>query len=206
MNVRIVLGLRSKTNAEILVLSKHFTTSMTGNPLFAAADIVTQIGNTVTATTNLANAINAPTSDTRTDNIRSCRDAVDRNLNMLAGKVEAVANNPALLDDQRLTIVHSAGMEVRAQATRNKLVFAVVNGDKPGTLYATAPAGPAAHKWAITEDTVNFTNRIELRTTVSASTIIEGLKRFTQVAVFHKAVVPDDEEPDWEGPLLITVL
>src|SRR6185369_14558110 len=86
MKVKIVLNLGSTSNAEVLVDAAHYTTNMTGNTLFAAADIVAQVTATVTATTNLRTAMTAPTSDVKTDNIAAARETLERNLNMLAAK------------------------------------------------------------------------------------------------------------------------
>jgi hypothetical protein len=145
MKVKIVLNLGSTSNAQVLVDAAHYTTNMTGNTLFAAADIVAQVTATVTATTNLRTAMTAPTSDVKTDNIAAARETLDRNLNILAAKVEAVANSPTLVEDQRVVVVHSAGMDVKSQATPKMRVFTVSLGDTEGSVHLTAAGGAKAH-------------------------------------------------------------
>jgi hypothetical protein len=204
MKVKIVQNLSSTSNSDVLVVATHQTTNMTGNALFAAADIVAQVTATVTATTNLRNAMNAPTSDVKTDNINAAREVLDRNLMILAGKVEAVANNPALIDDQRPGIVHSAGMELKTQAIWKKRVFTVNSGVTEGSVHLTATGGVNAHEWQYTTDVVNFTGRLSAPTTTVSTTKIDGLKSGSKYAFFHKPIVPGTTT-DWEGPLFLMV-
>ena len=204
MKVNIVLNLGSTSNAQVLVDAAHYTTNMTGNALFTAADIVAQVTATVTATTNLRNALNAATSDVKTDNINVARETLDRNLMILAGKVEAVANSPTLLDDQRLGIVHSAGMEVKTQTQPKKRVFAVNSGITEGSVHLTAAGGVNAHEWQYTSDVVNFTGRVSAPTTTVSSTEIDGLRSGSKYAFFHKPIV-SGISTDWEGPLFLMV-
>jgi len=205
MKINVVLNLGSTNNAQVLVDAAHYTTSMTGNALFAAADIVAQVTATVTATTNLRTALNAPTSDTKTDNINVARETLDRNLTILAGKVESVANNPLLVDDQRLGIVHSAGMQVKDQVIPKKRAFSVTNGNVEGSVHLTAAGGAKAHEWQYTSDIVNFTARVAATTTTTATTDISGLKSGSKYAFFHKPIVVG-VATDWEGPLFGTVI
>jgi hypothetical protein len=205
MKVNAALNLGTINNAQVLITSTHITTNMTGNALFSAADIVAQVTATVTSTTNLRNAINAPTSDTKTDTINASRDTLDRNLTILAGKVEGVANSPTLVDDQRVGVIHSAGMEVRGHNQPKKRVFAVNQGDTSGSVHITAEGGANAHEWQYTSDTVNFTGRISAATTTKATTDINGLTIATKYAFFHKPILAGTTT-DWEGPLFLTVL
>ncbi len=204
MKVKIVLNLGSTSNAQVLVDATHYTTNMTDNALFAAADIVAQVAATVTATTNLRNAMNAPLTDVKTDSINAAREALDRNLNILAAKVEAVANSPTLVENQRIGIVHSAGMEVKAQAIPKKRVFSVTIGSTEGSVHLTASGGANAHEWQYTSDVDNFTNRVALVTTTRSTIDLSGLKRGSQYAFFHKSIV-SGVATDWEGPLITIV-
>ena len=83
----------------MLVDATHYTTNITGNPLFTAADTVAQVTVTVASVADLQTTMNAPITDSKTNNIRAARETLDRNLTILAGKVEAIANNPTLIDD-----------------------------------------------------------------------------------------------------------
>jgi hypothetical protein len=205
MKVQIVLDLKGSNNAQELVDADHYTTCMTGNGKFAAADIVAQVTATKTAVTNLRAAINAPTSDTKTDDIGIARDALDRNLTKLASKVEDLANDAATLDVNRVDIVHSAGMNVKNHVHPRKRQFTATNGDLSGTAYLTAPGGASAHEWQYTTDMANFTGRLAAPTTTVANTEIGNLKKGIGYAFFHKAIVPGTKT-DWDGPVFLTVI
>lgn len=120
MKVIVVLGLGSTTNAQLVIDADHYVQNMTGNALFTAPDIVAQVTNTANSIVDFKTALNAPTSDTKTDTINTTREVVERNLKILASKVEAIANEPSLLDDKRIGVVHSAGMEVKGQTANQK--------------------------------------------------------------------------------------
>ncbi len=205
MKAKIVLNLGSTSNAQVLVSATHITTNMTGNALFAAADIVAQVTATVTATTNLRAAMSAPLSDTKTDNVRVAREVLDRNLNILASKVEAVANSPTLVDSQRVGIIHSAGMNVKTQVGRKKRVFTVNRGNLEGSVHLTAESGANAHEWQYSSDVVNFTGRVAASSTTTSTTDIDGLKSGSKYAFFHKPIQAGSIT-DWEGPLYVTVI
>ncbi len=205
MKAKIVLNLGSTSNAQVLVSATHITTNMTGNALFAAADIVAQVTATVTATTNLRAAMSVPISDVKTDNIRVAREVLDRNLTILAAKVEAVANSPTLFDSQRVGIIHSAGMEVKNQVSPKKRVFSVTHSDVEGSVHLTAEGGVSSHEWQYTSDVVNFTGRVAASSTTTSTTDIDGLKSGSKYAFFHKPIQAGSIT-DWEGPLYVTVI
>jgi len=204
MKARIALYLSSTNNAQVLVDATHYTTNMTGNTLFAAADIVAQVTATITATTGLHTAMNAPTSDSKMDTINAARETLDRNLIILAGKVEGVANSPTLIDDQRIGVIHSAGMEVRGKGMPKKRVFTVENGDVDGSVSLTAQGGANAHEWQYTTDVINYSGRVAANTTTVGITDVTGLERGTKYAFFHKPII-SGVKTDWEGPLFIIV-
>jgi len=204
MKVQVVLNLGSSSNAEVLVAADHYTTDMTGNTHFSAADITAQVTATKTAVTNLRAAINAVTSDTKTDDIRIARDVLDRNLTKLASKVEDVANDPSTSDGSRVDIVHSAGMSVKNQVHPQKHQFTADNGDVSGTVDLTAQGGANANEWQYTTDLINFTGKIAAPTTTKATTEIANLKKGTEYAFFHKAII-SGVKTDWEGPVFLIV-
>jgi hypothetical protein len=205
MKTKIALGLGSISNSEVLVSATHITTNMTGNALFAATEIVAQVTTTVAANTSLRNAMSAPTSDAKIDNIKAAREVLDRNLTILAAKVEAVANSPTLVDSQRVGIIHSAGMEVKNHGISKKRVFSVSNGNIEGSVHITAAGRAKAHEWQYTSDVVNFSGRIAANTTTTSSTDISGLKSGSKYAFFHKRIQSRISN-DWEGPLYVTVI
>ena len=205
MKVSVALNLSGTNNAQVLVDADHYTTSMTGNAKFAAADVVAQVTATKTAATNLRTAVNAPISDNKTDNIKINRDILDRNLSKLASKVEDIANDPATPDANRVDIVHSAGMTLRSKTLPSKRHFTAVNGEVSGSVVLTAAGGASAHEWQYTADIANLGNRQSADTTTTAKTEITDLKRAVEYAFFHKPIIAG-EKTDWEGPLFLIVV
>ncbi len=204
MKIQIALNLSSTNNAQILIDGDHYMTCMTGNLHFAAADIVAQVTATKTSLTNLRTAINAAISDNKTDSIKIARDVLDRNLSKLASKVEDVANDPITVEANRIETVHSAGMNLKGQHSPQKHQFTVSNGNISGSVLLTATGGSNAHEWQYTADITGFTNKQSADTTTTAKTEIENLKKATEYAFFHKAIVAG-EKSDWEGPLFLVV-
>ncbi len=204
MKVIVVLNLSATNNAGVLADSVLYTTAMTGNAFFAAADVVAQIAATVTATTNLRNAMGAPTSDVKTDNIKIARETLERVMKALAAKVENIANSPTLPDDQRVSVVHSASMQVKGKASSQKQVFAVTQGDVAGSVFLTAAAGAKAHEWQYTADVIDYTGRTAAQTTTTGRTAITGLTSGNKYAFFHKAITSGAVN-NWEGPLFLKV-
>jgi len=204
MKVQIALNLKGSSNAQILVDADHYTTDMTGNAHFAAAEIVAQVAATKTAITNLRTAINAPTSDTKTDDIKIAREALERNLTKLANKVSDVANDLTTPDANRIDIVHSAGMNAKGHAHPQKHKFTAINTEISGTVHLTAQGGANANDWQYTPDIINLSARIAAETTTTAHTDIPNLKKGTEYAFFHKAIIAG-VKTDWEGPVFLTV-
>jgi hypothetical protein len=204
MKAQINLGLKDSSNAQLLVDADSYVTHMTDNPRFAAAEFVAQITKTKIATTAFRAAVNAPTSDTKTDDIKKAREALERELTKLKNEVEGLANDPATPDADREAIVHSAGMKLKGRNHAPSRVFMVENDEISGTVYLSAPGGANAHEWQYTSDVANGTGRIAIDTTTVASTEIAGLQKGTEYAFFHKAIVVGTKT-DWEGPILLIV-
>jgi len=204
MKTKIVLNLGSISNAQVLIDADHYTTDMTGNTHFTATDTVAQVATVKTAVTNLRTAINEPTSDTKTDDIAIARDALDRALRKLANKVEDLANDPSTPDANRVNIVHSAGMSVKNQVHPQKHIFTASNTDISGTVLLTAQGGAKANEWQYTTDIINFTGRVPVASTTKAHTEIPNLKKGTEYAFFHKAIVAGTNT-DWEAPVILMV-
>jgi hypothetical protein len=178
---------------------------MTGNSHFADARIVAMVATCKTSVAGLRTAINAPTSDIRSDNISIARDVLDRNLTMLGAAVEEVANNPAIPDSQREEIVHSAGMEIKNQVHPTARVFRVINTGISGRVQLLARGNAKAHQWQYTEDVINYTGRIDIESTTTADTFAGNLTKGKEYAFFHKPIKPK-VHTEWEGPVLLLVL
>jgi hypothetical protein len=205
MRVNVVLNLRRASQAQLVISAAHYTTLMTGNPLFAAADSVALVTATAAATTAMSNAIKAGRSDVRTDTIKSARAVLESKLIALAAKVADVANNASLPDEQRVGVVHSAGMKVKEKSTPPPRTFKAKRGEAEGSVLLIAPRKAQAHEWQYTADVVNFTGRIAVPATAAGRTTITSLQRFTEYAFYHKPVLRRTIT-EWEGPVILLVL
>ena len=110
--VKVKLGLGETSNSNAVVKGNYWVGRMTGNALFLAALIVAQILKVKNATTDLVNALSAPKSENKADDIEKARLAWDREVKILASMVEDVANDSSVDDADRVGIVLSAGMQV----------------------------------------------------------------------------------------------
>jgi len=199
------LDLANRSHAEVVVDSGNYTTAMTGNSRFSAPAIVAQIAAVISATTALSDALKAPTSDTKTDDINIARAALDYQLDKLAGMVADVANEPTVPDDQRVAIVHSAHMDAQGHNHPQKHTFTVKNTEISGTVHLTAEGGDAvAHEWEHTYDILTFLNRVHEESTSRADTYVEGLTKKAEVAFFHKPIIAG-RKTVWEGPIFLVI-
>jgi len=204
MKPQINLDLNGLSNSEVVIDADHYVTCMTGNLLFLDPDIATQVAATGTATIKMREAVAAPVSETKTDNIRIARDKLNRSITKLASMVQSLANDPKLSDLECLEIIHEAGMTEKGQTRRQKSQFKVKNGSISGTVLLTAKGRVNAHEWQYTTDVVNFKNRVAADTTTTSITEIKNLEEATKYAFFHKAIQPGTPT-DWEGPLLLVI-
>ena len=201
MRIHIVLALKKRTNAELVVDADHYAASIAGDPIFPAAEFTAQLTALKTAVTNMRTAMNVPTSDTKTEGIRITRDVVERLIIKLANRVEDIANDPTTPDANRLNIVLSAGMTSKEHAKPQKRTFTATQGEISGGVVLLAQGGAKAHEWQYTTDTLNFNNRVASETTTTGKTEIFNLQRGVEYGFFHKSII-SGEKTDWEGPVL----
>jgi len=204
MKVKVVLSLSSKANFEVLLDAIHYTNCMTSSSFFNSADFQAQLAATGGAINLLRAEMEQPFSEGKQARVRKLRDVLDRELSILAGRVEAAANQPRIAEDQRIEIVRSAGMNIKGVKPAKQRVFTVENTDVIGMVSLTAQGGPPAHEWQYTDDTVGFTKRINAPGTTTANTQISGLSQGTKYAFFHKPIVAG-KITEWEGPLFLIV-
>ncbi len=213
MKVQIVLSVALSNDAQLCIDSDDYTNAISAasNPNFAApavsstiaAMFISQVAAAKAATVALRAAIAAQPSITRNDTIRTARAALESQLTILANLVENVANAPSVLDINREGIVHSAMMKVKAKPNRGKKKFEAMHTELSGSIRLVAEGSANAHLWEYTEDIEKYTNRISTEPTTVANTIISGLVRGTEYALFHKAITPNGPNV-WEGPVFIT--
>ena len=203
MKIEIVLDLKNRTNAEVVVDGEHYTTCMAGKEVFRTPEISAEITTTTNAVAGLRSAMRAPTSDEKTENIRIARDTIDRSLRKLANRVEDIANDPAIPDVARVDIAHQAGMKVKGRSARQKNQFKAVNGDISGSVILTAASGATSHIWQYTADIEKFTGRTQEKGS-SGKRVITGLTPLTKYAFFHQPII-GDEDTDWEGPIILDI-
>ena len=204
MIVKIVLNLHTKSNAEIIASAGRIIANMTDNPSFTADEIKKQMAIVETQLKKLSTTMSKPVYESKTADTAVIRHFLIRELTILANKVEAIANSSSTPDGERISTVHSAGMEVKSPSIRPKRVFMAVNGPISGSVKLVAEGGAKANEWQYTTDVVNHTNRVAIQSTTRASTEITGLEKGTY-AFFHKAIYPG-KMMDWEGPFILTVV
>ena len=206
-NVVVKLNLAHKSNAVVLVDADNSTAAMTGSSRFSAAEIVAQVLATKTATNTLRAKMNAPTSDTKTDDIKVARGVLDFNYTKLGHQVEGVANDPSLPEDERVAVVHSAQMDEKNHSHPQKHKFTVNNILPFGTAHVTAEGEANAHEWDWTLDVVNLQDRVHADSTTKANTdiFVPNAKKGTEVAFFHKPIIAK-KKTAWEGPIFLTLV
>lgn len=205
MTVKVNLGL-SKLSLEKLVFeSLDYCNSMSASAYYAAAHIVSFIVVVRTSITNLSNAMNAPTSDTKTDDIKAARVVLEKNVTKLGTIVENTANDPAVEDIYRVAIVHASGMRVKGQAHPQKHSFNVKNTDVSGKVMMYAEGGVNAHEWEYASDLNNLNNRTHLRATTAGHNELDSLIPGNEYAFYHAPVTPDGPH-DFEGPIYLRVI
>jgi hypothetical protein len=203
MKINVVLNLASTTNAELAAAASNYTQCISSDPTFPEADFKSLVTQVNTSNTRFQSLMMAPISESKTEDVRAAREDLELSLQVLANEVEALANKKGLTDDERVAVVHRAGMQVKAKAPKKKRTFDVVAGDAPGTAEMTAEGGPRAHEWQMTHDVVNFTSRVQLPTTTAGITTVTGLQPGTVYAFYHRGVVAGKVQ-EWEGPILFT--
>ncbi len=205
--VKVKLELDRKSNAQVLVDADNSIVAMTNNNRFSAAEIVAQVTATKTANIALRAAMNAPTSDTKTDDIKSARVVLDYNYTKLGHQVEGVANDPSLSDDEKVAVVHSAHMDEQNHYHPQKHKFTVKNILPLGTAHVTAAGEANAHEWDWTLDVVNLQDRVHADSTTKANTdiFVPNAKKGTEVAFFHKPIIAK-KKTAWEGPIFLTLV
>ena len=203
--VKVKLGLGETSNSNAVVKGNYWVGRMTGNALFLAALIVAQILKVKNATTDLVNALSAPKSENKADDIEKARLAWDREVKILASMVEDVANDSSVDDADRVGIVLSAGMQVMEFAGHQDQHFYAKCGPLTGSAIVYAKGGAPANMWTYTYDIENFTNRTEVQGSTAAHYLFTGLNVDKKCAFFHKEITSDGLS-NWEGPDIITIL
>lgn len=98
MIIKIALNLQDTSNAKIIIDGRIYKASIKDNPYFTATDIVAQLVVLEASIANLQAKMQVVSRDTKNDDIKVARDVVDRNLNILANKVENTVNAPEVPD------------------------------------------------------------------------------------------------------------
>src|ERR1035437_3961894 len=188
MHIEINLSLGDYNDAELLVLCDTYVAQMTGNPLYAAPEMVAQVANVARSVTTLRNNINAIESINKNDAVSKASDALRRTVTKLKNMVQDHANDPDMADIDRVAFVHGAAMVIKLHGGRTTNVFNAVLGLISGTIILSAHGCVNSHQWKYTFDTKEYTNCIHLDSTTIAEIEITGLPVKTDVACFHRAV------------------
>jgi hypothetical protein len=202
----VALYLSETRVAELPLKARNIVAQMTGNKSFPEADFKDRLSDVTTAADDLDNALQLPASNSKADVVQGARITLEVALKALGNEVEAFANRGNLDLEDRLALVHGAGLEVRSYNGRKKRTFAVEQGKVPGsvTCYASAEDS-VAHQWQMAADVTNLENRVELPVTTKSMAEVSGLKAGNEYAFYHKPVKAGVETA-WEGPIFVRVI
>jgi hypothetical protein len=202
----VALYLSQLKDTEILVKARTVAARISESKSYPEADFKSRLTDVTAAADELDQSLQSPTSGSRKDRVQGARIALELALTALGNEVAALANKGGLDLEDRLALVHGAGLDVKSYGTRNKRIFAVERGELAGTVNCFAEsAGTVAHEWQYTADVTTLGNRVAAPITTKSVTQISGLKSGQEHAFFHKPVKAGVETA-WEGPIFIMVV
>ena len=208
MKARVSLALSEKNNAELLADADHIVAEISGNPIFAESPIAAKAEIVRGVAGSLRTTMSAPLSVTHSRELALSREALENQLDALAGLVEEKANDTSLNLAARENIILAAGMKLRMHASPSPRVFSAHCGELPGTAILTASTAShsaRAHEWKMAADISQLGDSIRLESTTKAKLEISGLARFKEYAFFHRPIIAG-QQAEWEGPIFLTVV
>jgi hypothetical protein len=202
----VALYLSQLKDTEILGKARTVAARISESKSYPEADFKSRLTDVTAAADELDQALQSSNNDNKADRVQGARIGLELALTALGNEVAALANKGGLDLEDRLALVHGAGLDVRNQGSRSKRFFSVERGDLTGTVNCFAEtAGSVAHEWQYTADVTNLGNRVTVPTTTKSMTQISGLKSGQEHAFFHKPVKAGVETA-WEGPIFIMVV
>jgi len=185
--------------AIFLVYAKAIYKAMFENPLFAA--FATKIAILITDVIVLDEA------ETGFKKVKPTHTASDRNaaLEKVKGDLRTLRNYVQELADadpaNAESIIESAGMSEKQQASHSRRKNTVKDGVESGSVDLTAEgAGP--HEWRISTDEITWTF---LPATLTAKTIVTGLRPGVTYYFQNRMMLPNGEKSEWSQSVKIMV-
>lgn len=193
--------------AQLIEYSNHMVASMTGNPTFPQPHPTLAA---ITAAINaLVSAQNAALSGgpAQTSLMHEKKDALIALLKLEVNYVETVANDPAVTDESRATIVLSAGMEVAQTPTHQPRTFEVKPGQLSGSVELRAPGirGNGSHVWEYVLEPAASNVWLQGGITTKAELELSNLQPGSKYSFRHRVVTPK-EQGEWDNPITIMVV
>ena len=205
--VVVALYLSKLKDQDVATRAVAIASSVKENKKFTDAGLLAQADRVLGLANDLRQAIDLPYSSGKADVLQRTRIVLDMALSGLANMVETLANNNEdLLHEDRLEMIHNAGLQVKPYNGRGKRTFSVEQGNQPGSATCYAAADNAmAHEWQMAEDVSNLGVRVTLPATTRSTTVVTDLKPGNEYAFYHRPVKSGQPQA-WEGPIFFRVV
>lgn len=202
----VVLGLATLKDIDLVLRARHIASLIKGNKKFPEADFRDRVNSVMTLSDAMDHVLQLPWCVSKADEVKGARVALDMALTALGSEVQLMVNNLDLTIEDRLGLVHEAGMKVRQNKGRTLRVFAVKHGRMKGSVICyAARKDSVSHEWQVAADISRLDNRTALPATSKSMTEITGLIPGHEYAFYHRPVRAGKVSA-WEGPLFLMVI
>jgi hypothetical protein len=206
MKLIVVLGLATLKEQELASRGRMISSLIRGNRKFPEADFLNRVIRVETLANQMDEVVQMRPSASKADRMKGTRIALEMALNALASEVQLMINQVELCYEDRLLLVHEAGMQVRQNKGRTKRVFSVKHGRMKGSVFCyAARKDSVSHEWQIAANVRRLDERITLPTTTKSMTEVSGLTSGQEYAFYHRPVKPGTLSA-WEGPIFLMVI
>lgn len=205
MRIKVNLGLNGKSVLEVIAFAFHVVSRMFENAFFRTPnpELKSLTDGAMELQKAFDNAQGAGPAQTAV--MYQKRTALEILLTAEGHYVEDVANEPVNSVTGPDVVILSAGMEVKRVTPRQKQVFTVELGKKPGTVILTAESVKrGTHEWQYSLNPSDADGWIEVDPTTKSTTAIIGLESGKRYWFRHRSVSKEGTSA-YDGPVDIIV-
>lgn len=198
---KVSLGLKEKSVPELIAFAFHVVSKMFENAFFPSP--APALKKVTDAAMELQKAFDKAqgAGPEQTAIMHQKRETMETLLTAEGHYVEDVANDPENKITGPEVIILSAGMSVKHFTPRQKQVFEVSMGDKPGTVVLVAErVERGTHEWEYSLDPSDASGWIEVDPTSKATVTITGLESGKRYFFRHRSVSSDGTSA-WDGTI-----
>jgi hypothetical protein len=200
---RSIAALRLPTKVAALInYAQAIAKALTGNPHFP--NPTPTIAALIAATAALVAAENAALTRAKGAVVQrnAARKSLVQLLQLLRANVQSAADSDP---DNALTIIESAGIDVRKPTVRKPRVFAATQAAISGSAKLVAPSsGPrSSYEWEISSD--GGKTWVPAPPSIQARTTLPGLPTGTTVQFRYRAITPKAGAGNWSAPVSLLV-